>query len=253
VLCSKPNCCRESPHCTSDAHLFITVIHCGGLNRELPEAYLEVSRLTIYHRFTLLKECNFLHHMHTVMSCSNAQRPSHVTLCASQCVPGICGGLCCTCRQCCCSDNRTLRTTTRDEPVCQRADGNSASFYHHDSACNQDLITGCKRIQKITRGCHQIQHWHITARAKRAYLLVLHAWLNCHLQCLRLASILYIATLLAFLSLELLEHAGPKLLCDHLVLAIALTLALCWLDDILISGHLHEHYASYKQTRIRAQ
>ncbi len=65
-------------------------------------------------------------------------------------------------------------------------------------------------------------------------LFILHARLNCDLQCLRLPSILDIAALLTFLCLELLEHAWTQLLCHHLVLAVALPLALGRLDNILV-------------------
>ncbi len=65
-------------------------------------------------------------------------------------------------------------------------------------------------------------------------LFILHARLNCDLQRLRLPSILDITALLTFLCLELLEHARAQLLCHHLVLAVALPLALGRLDDVLV-------------------
>ena len=70
------------------------------------------------------------------------------------------------------------------------------------------------------------------------YLFILHAWFQSYLQCFRLPSILHIATLLAFLCLELLEHAGPQLLSHHLVLTVALPFALSRFDDIFVSCNL---------------
>ncbi len=66
----------------------------------------------------------------------------------------------------------------------------------------------------------------------------MHARLDCDLQRLGLPSIFDIAALLTFLCLELLEHARAQLLCHHLVLAVALPLALGRLDNILVSCNL---------------
>lgn len=69
-------------------------------------------------------------------------------------------------------------------------------------------------------------------------LFVSHARLDCDLQCLRLPSILDIAALLTLLGLELLEHARAQLLCHHLILAVALPLALSRLDNVLVPCNL---------------
>ena len=79
---------------------------------------------------------------------------------------------------------------------------------------------------------------------KMAYLFILHAWLNCDLQCLRLSRKLDVGTLLAFLSLELLEHAWSQLLCDHLLLAVTLSLALGRLYDILVPCDLKTTFSA---------
>ena len=55
---------------------------------------------------------------------------------------------------------------------------------------------------------------------------------------LGLSDILQGLALLALLGGVLLEHARPQLARDDLVLAVALPLALGWLDPILVPRHL---------------
>ena len=78
----------------------------------------------------------------------------------------------------------------------------------------------------------------VPARRRWLYLLILHARLYPDLQSHRLASILDIVALLTFLCLELLKHAWSNLLGHHLHFAIALPLALGWLDHIPVSCYL---------------
>ena len=103
----------------------------------------------------------------------------------------------------------------------------------HDDATAGREAPGADRVLQ-DRGRTQ-QH---SKRNSATDLFVLHTRLNCDLQCLRLASILDVAALLAFLCLELLKHARAQLLCHHLVLAVALPLALGWLDDVLVPCYL---------------
>ena len=103
---------------------------------------------------------------------------------------------------------------------------------HDDTTAGHEAPGADRGLQN--RGRTQ-QHF---KRNLATYLFVLHTRLNCDLQCLRLASILDVAALLAFLCLELLEHARAQLLCHHLVLAVALPLALGWLDNVFVPCNL---------------
>lgn len=78
------------------------------------------------------------------------------------------------------------------------------------------------------------------SRSAKGYLFVSLAGLHMDLKSYRLSGILDVVTLLTLLCLELLKHAGPNLLGDHLHLAVALPLALSWLDDVPVSRNLHQ-------------
>lgn len=82
------------------------------------------------------------------------------------------------------------------------------------------------------------------------YLFVLHAWFHSDLQGHRFPSILDIVTLLTFLCLELLEHARPNLLGDHLHFAVALSLTLSWLDHIPVPCDLHVQLIQCDQVKL---
>ncbi len=71
------------------------------------------------------------------------------------------------------------------------------------------------------------------------HLSIPHARVDIHAERVGFPLELDIAALLALLRRVLLEHAWPKLPRDHLILAVALPLALGGLDHVLIPLHLH--------------
>ena len=70
-------------------------------------------------------------------------------------------------------------------------------------------------------------------------------------KCVGLASQLDVRAFLALLLRVLLKHARPNLACHHAVLAVAFALTFGRLDDVLVTGYLHERAGV--QSILRAQ